>query len=129
MRTTQSRQRQRLQKLELKCTPSAWGAHREPPSRSTTATAARRDSKMTPTAIPIVTTLDEATLIETARAGNGSYIQAAGGLVNISPILQAMNGMEQAEVATMSYTDYTHHFHWFFIFAVAMLLLEGTDEF
>ena len=48
-----------------------------------------------------------------------------GGLVNISPILQAMNGMEQAEVATMSYTDYTHHFHWFFIFAVAMLLLEG----
>ncbi|MCH1583646.1 MAG: VWA domain-containing protein [Flavobacteriales bacterium] len=74
---------------------------------------------------PIVTTLDEATLIETARAGNGSYIQAAGGLVNISPILQAMNGMEQAEVATMSYTDYTHHFHWFFIFAVAMLLLEG----
>ena len=74
---------------------------------------------------PIVTTLDEATLIETARAGNGSYIHAAGGLVNISPILQAMNGMEQAEVATMSYTDYTHHFHWFFIFAVAMLILEG----
>jgi hypothetical protein len=37
-----------------------------------------------------------------------------------------MDGMEQAEVATMSYTDYTHHFHWFFIFAVAMLLLEGS---
>jgi hypothetical protein len=36
-----------------------------------------------------------------------------------------MDGMEQAEVATMSYTDYKHHFHWFFIFAVIMLLLEG----
>jgi Ca-activated chloride channel family protein len=73
----------------------------------------------------VVTTLDEATLIETARAGNGSYLQATQGLVNIAPIVQAMEGMEQAEVATMSYTDYTHHFHWFFIFAVAMLLLEG----
>jgi Ca-activated chloride channel family protein len=74
---------------------------------------------------PVVTTLDEATLIETARAGNGSYTQASRGLVNISPIVQAMDGMEQAEVATMSYTDYKHHFHWFFIFAVIMLLLEG----
>lgn len=74
----------------------------------------------------VVTILDEATLIETARAGNGSYLQATQGLVNIAPIVQAMDGMEQAEVATMSYTDYTHHFHWFFIFAVAMLLLEGS---
>ena len=74
---------------------------------------------------PIVTTLDEATLIETARAGNGSYLQASGGLVNLSPILQAMKGMDQVEVATMSYTDYTHHFHWFFIFAVIMLLFEA----
>ena len=73
----------------------------------------------------VVTTLDEATLIETARAGNGSYLQATQGLVNIAPIVQAMEGMEQAEVETMSYTDYTHHFHWFFVFAVAMLMLEG----
>ena len=74
---------------------------------------------------PIVTTLDEATLIETARAGNGSYIQAANGRVNMAPLLQAMTGMEQAEVATMSYTDYSHHFHWFFLFGVMMLMLEG----
>jgi hypothetical protein len=43
----------------------------------------------------------------------------------MAPLLQAMTGMEQAEVATMSYTDYSHHFHWFFLFGVMMLMLEG----
>ena len=59
---------------------------------------------------PIVTALDDATLIQVAEAGNGTYVQAGSGFVNIAPILGAMNSLNQTETSTVAYTDFTHHF-------------------
>lgn len=75
---------------------------------------------------PIVTALDDATLIQVAEAGNGTYVQAGNGFVNIAPILGAMNALNQTETSTVAYTDFTHHFHWFFLVALLFILVEAV---
>ena len=75
---------------------------------------------------PIVTALDDATLIQVAEAGNGTYVQAGNGFVNLSPILGAMNALNQTETSTVAYTDFKHHFHWFFLVALFFILAEGA---
>jgi Ca-activated chloride channel family protein len=75
---------------------------------------------------PIVTSLDEATLIEIANAGNGTYVQSGVGFVNINPVIGAMNGMEQTEMSTVSYTEFSHQFHYFFLSAIFLLLCESA---
>lgn len=75
---------------------------------------------------PIVTALDDATLIQVAEAGNGTYVQAGNGFVNIAPIIGAMNTLNQTETSTVAYTDFKHHFHWFFMIALFFILAEGA---
>lgn len=75
---------------------------------------------------PIVTALDDATLIQLAEVGNGTYVQAGNSFVNIAPILGAMNALNQTETSTVAYTDFTHHFHWFFLIALIFILAEGA---
>jgi len=74
---------------------------------------------------PIVTALDEATLIQIAESGEGTFILAGKGLVNLNPIFEAMQAMQQQEVATLSYTDYSHLYQYFLIATLLLLLLEG----
>jgi Ca-activated chloride channel family protein len=75
---------------------------------------------------PIVTALDDATLIQVAEAGSGTYVQSGTGFVNIAPILGAMNALNQTETSTVAYTDFTHHFHWFFLIALFFILAESA---
>lgn len=75
---------------------------------------------------PIVTALDETTLIQVAEAGNGTYVQAGVGFVNLSPVIGAMSGLNQTETSTIAYTDFTHHFHWFFLIALAFIFAESA---
>jgi Ca-activated chloride channel family protein len=74
---------------------------------------------------PIVTALDEATLIQIAETGRGTFIRAGQGLVNLNPVFDAMRSMEQQEVATLSYTDYTHLFQYFLAAALFLILIES----
>ena len=78
---------------------------------------------------PIVTALDDATLIQVAEAGNGTYVQSGRGIVNIAPILGAMNALNQTETSTVAYTDFTHYFHWFFLMALFFIMVEGAFSF
>ncbi len=75
---------------------------------------------------PIVTALGEATLIQVAEAGNGTYVQAGIGFVNLSPVIGAMNALNQTETSTVAYTDFTHQFHWFFLIALAFIFAESA---
>ncbi len=74
---------------------------------------------------PIVTALDEATLIQIAEAGQGTFIRAGQGLVNLNPILDAMRAMNQQEVATLSYTDYARLFQYFLLVTLFLLCIES----
>ncbi len=74
---------------------------------------------------PVVTALDEATLIQVAEAGKGTYVQAGIGFVNIAPVLGAMAALEQAEISTVAYTEFDHQFRWFFLLALILIALES----
>lgn len=74
---------------------------------------------------PVVTVLDEGTLMQIAEAGHGTFTRAGKGMVNLNLISDSIHAMEQTEIATLTYTDYIHHFQWFFAAAILFLLLES----
>ncbi|MGB0247642.1 MAG: vWA domain-containing protein, partial [Flavobacteriales bacterium] len=73
---------------------------------------------------PVVSRLDEATLLEAAQAGGGTYTRASSGFVELSPILQFKDDLEQARISSVSYVDYEHLLMPWLIAAVLLLLLE-----
>ncbi|HAT47564.1 MAG TPA: hypothetical protein DCS71_01455, partial [Flavobacteriales bacterium] len=73
---------------------------------------------------PVVSSLDEVTLIEAARAGGGTYTRASSGFVELSPILQFKDGLEEARISSVSYVDYEHVLLPWLIAAALLLLIE-----
>ena len=74
---------------------------------------------------PVVSRLDEATLLEAAQASGGTYTRASTGFVELSPILQFKDQLEQARISSVSYVDYEHLLMPWLIVAVFLLLLES----
>ena len=74
---------------------------------------------------PIVTALDETTLIQIAESGKGTFTRAGQGLVNLNPIFAAMRSMQQQEIATLSFTDYTHLYQYFIGATLLLLFFES----
>ena len=72
----------------------------------------------------MVSRLDEATLLEAAQAGGGTYTRASSGFMELSPILQFKDDLEQARISSVSYVDYEHLLMPWLIAAVLLLLLE-----
>ena len=73
---------------------------------------------------PVVSRLDESTLLEAAQAGGGTYTRAASGFVELSPILQFKDQLEQAQISSVSFVDYEHQLMPWLIAAAMLLLLE-----
>ncbi len=72
----------------------------------------------------VVSKLDEATLIEAAQAGQGTYTRAGTGFVDLSPLIQFKNELNTARVAAVSFVDFEHQLMPFLILAAFLLLLE-----
>ena len=75
---------------------------------------------------PIVSTLDERMLVAMAEAGQGTYVRAMQGFVDLAPFLSSLDGLEKGKGSTVAYTDYQHQFPFFFSIGLALLLLEGV---
>ena len=75
---------------------------------------------------PIVSTLDERLLVAMAEAGQGTYVRAMQGFVDLDPFLSSLDGLEQGQGSTVSYTDYQHQFPLFFMVGLVLLLVEGV---
>lgn len=73
----------------------------------------------------IVTALNEQSLVEIVSAGNGVFIRAAAGAVNISPIADVLDKMEKGELGTATFTDYEHRFRIFALAGIFLLITEG----
>jgi len=73
---------------------------------------------------PVVSRLDEVTLIEAAQAGGGTYTRASKGFVELTPLLQFKAQLETANISSVSYVDYEHHLMPWLILAAMLLLLE-----
>jgi len=75
---------------------------------------------------PIVSTLDERLLVAMAEAGQGTYVRAMQGFVDLDPFLSSLDGLEQGQGSTVAYTDYRHQFPLFFMLGLVLLLMEGV---
>ncbi len=73
---------------------------------------------------PVVSRLDEATLLQATQAGGGTYVRATRGFVDLSPFLQFKEESQQAAITTVSYVDYEHHLMPWLIACTMLLLLE-----
>ena len=75
---------------------------------------------------PVVSTLDERMLVAMAEAGQGTYVRANQGFVDLDPFLSSLDGMEQGQGSTVAYTDYRHQYATFFLIGFLLLMLEGA---
>ena len=74
----------------------------------------------------MVSTLDERMLVAMAEAGNGTYVRANRGFVDLDPFLSTLDGLEQGQGNTVAYTDYRHQYAGFFLIGFLLLLIEGA---
>jgi Ca-activated chloride channel homolog len=69
----------------------------------------------------VVSRLDEGTLKEVARAGNGAYFRASPILTEIDALYAEIDAMEKREIQGGFHAHYEDRFHWFAVFAFLCL--------
>jgi Ca-activated chloride channel family protein len=74
---------------------------------------------------PVVSKLDESTLLATAQAGGGLFTKASNSFVDISPTLDAFSKSLKSRSSDVRFTDYDHKFQIFILLSIVLLLLES----
>ena len=73
----------------------------------------------------VVTRLDENTLREIARVGNGAYIHAGNEEFGLNPIIDDIRRLQQEEFSNVVFEEYDEQYMYFFAIALALLALEA----
>ena len=74
---------------------------------------------------PVVSKLDESTLLATAQAGDGVFTKASNSFIDINPTLDALSKSLKSRSTDVRYTDYNHKFQIFILISIFLLLLES----
>ena len=74
---------------------------------------------------PVVSKLDESTLLATAHAGGGLFTKASNSFVDINPTLDAFSKSLKSRSSDVRFTDYDHKFQIFILLSIVLLLLES----
>lgn len=72
----------------------------------------------------VVTKLDETTLKEVARAGNGAYVHAGNEEFGLNPIIDEIRMMEDEKFNSVIFEEYDELFMYFFAAALALFVIE-----
>lgn len=72
----------------------------------------------------VVTRIDEDTLKEIARAGNGAYIHAGEEEFGLNPIIDDIGKMDEEEHSSQVFEAYKEQYMYFFAIALGLLALE-----
>lgn len=72
----------------------------------------------------VITKLDEATLTEIAKAGNGFYMRATDTDIGLGKLMSEVEGMDKEDFSAIVYQEYNELYMFFFAAAVLLLLLE-----
>ena len=73
---------------------------------------------------PVVSKLDESTLLATAQAGGGLYTRAVNSFVDINPTLDAFSKTLKTRSSDIRFTDYDHKFQILISISIFLLVLE-----
>ena len=72
----------------------------------------------------VVSKLDEKTLRDIARAGNGAYIHAGNEEFGLNPIVQDIRRLEDEEFGSLVFEEYDEQFMYFFGIALLLFVIE-----
>ena len=72
----------------------------------------------------VVTRLDEETLRQVAKAGNGAYIHAGNEEFGLNPIIDDIRAMEDEEFGSVVFEEYDEQYMYFFAIALALFVIE-----
>ena len=72
----------------------------------------------------VVTRLDEETLRQVAKAGNGAYIHAGREEFGLNPIVDDIRAMEDEELGSVVFEEYAEQYMYFFGIALALFVVE-----
>lgn len=72
----------------------------------------------------VVTKLDESTLMNVAKAGNGIYVRAGNNEFGLNPIIDDIKEMEKQEFQSIVFEDFDEQYMYFFWIALIFLILE-----
>ena len=72
----------------------------------------------------VVTKLDEETLRQIARAGNGAYVRAGNEEFGLNPIIDDIRRMEDEEFGSVVFEEYDEQYMYFFGIALLLLVIE-----
>ena len=72
----------------------------------------------------VVTRLDEQTLQEVARAGNGAYVHVGNEEFGLNPILDDIRRMEAEEFNSIVFEEYDEQYMYFFSIALVLFIVE-----
>jgi len=72
----------------------------------------------------VVTKLDEKTLRDIAKAGNGAYIHAGNEEFGLNPIVQDIRRMEDEEFGSIVFEEYDEQYMYFFGIALLLFVIE-----
>lgn len=72
----------------------------------------------------IVSKLDEATLREVAKAGEGLYVRASNTDVGLNTLLDEINNMEKSLLEERVYSDYAEKYQYFLLVGLFFIFLE-----
>ena len=75
---------------------------------------------------PVVSKLDESTLLSTAQAGGGVFTKASNSYLDITPTINAINKLEKSKSTDLRFTDYDHKFQYLAILCIALLIIESV---
>lgn len=73
----------------------------------------------------VVTKLDEATLKNVARAGNGAYVRAGDSEFGLNPIIEELRNLEDEQFGSVVFEEYAEQFMYFFAAALLFFTLEA----
>ena len=74
---------------------------------------------------PVVSKLDESTLLATAQAGGGLFTRAVNSYVDINPTLDAFSKTLKTRSSDIRFTDYDHKFQILIALSIFLLVLES----
>lgn len=72
----------------------------------------------------VVTRLDETTLQQVAKAGNGAYVHAGNDEFGLNPIIEDLRRLEDEEFNSVVFEEYDEQYMYFFAIALALLVIE-----
>lgn len=72
----------------------------------------------------VVTRLDEDTLKDIARAGNGAYVHAGNEEFGLNPIIEDIRAMEDERYNSLVFEEFDEQYMYFFAIALALFVIE-----